>query len=184
MNEDKQRSLDLRLILPLSLLILEALAIIILVARGYEITQFLLILFILLGAFLVFQIGRQLVARWRVRQAMTKVKQGRALANAGINLQAIQLWKSLLFRLPKEHFFNVLQPMKTDYEDENMDEAIQQIRAILAESKTHFKLTNKLHKLTAQDQRIWHSKATELQKIIKALPGEPGKDLLDTQLHY
>ena len=181
MNEDNQRPLDLRLILPLSLLILEAIAMIILVARGYEITQFLLFLFILLGAFLVFQVSRQLVARGRVRQAVTKVKDGQTLADAEKNLQAIQLWKSLLFSLPKNHFKDVLQRMETVYEDENMNEAVQQVQAILAESKDFFKLANKLRKQTPKDRRDWQAQAVKLQKMIKALPEEPGQDLPDTQ---
>ena len=180
MNDDNQKTLDLRLILPSSLLILEAVALIILLASGYEITQFLLLFFILLGAFLVFQVGRQLVARWRFRQAVTKIKEGQALADAGKNLQAIQLWKSLLLSLPKEHFIDVLQRMETAYDDENMNEAFQQVEAILAESKDFFKLTNKRRKATAQDRRDWKAQAFKLQKMIKVLPEEPGQDLSDT----
>jgi len=181
MIEQNRKPFDLSLILPLFLLILEVVAIVVLVTTGYEITQFFVFFFILLGAFLVFQVGRQLFARWRIRQAVTKVKEGQALAEAGENLRAIRLWKCLLFSLPKEQFLDVLHRMETIYEEEHMDEAVQQVQAIQAESKEFFEMTRNLRKATPQDRRNWKALALELQKMIKALPEEPGLDLSDTK---
>ncbi|MFW5713070.1 MAG: hypothetical protein ACOCYU_00180 [Brevefilum sp.] len=181
MNQDNKRTLDLSLILPLSLLILEIIVIIVLLTSGYEITQFLIFLFILLGAFLVLQVGRQMLNRWRINQAVVKIKEGQILMDAGHNLQAIQLWKSLLFSLPKEHFFDVLQRIESAYEKEEMEEAIQQIQAIKAESKDFFQMTRNLQKATAEDRRDWQARAFKLQNMIKALPEKPGQDLSDTK---
>lgn len=181
MSEENKRPLDFKLILPSSLLILESIVVIVLITTGYEVTQILLFLFILIGAFLVFQVGRQLIARWRINQAVTKIKEGQALADAGENLRALRLWKSLLFSLPEESFFDVLQHMTTAYEDENMHEAIHQVRAIQAESRSFFEMTRNLRKATPQDRRDWKSRAFELQNMIKALPEKPGQDLSDTQ---
>ena len=180
MNKANKSNLDLSLILPLTLLILEAVVIIVLVATGYEITQTLLILFILLGVYLIYQIGRQLVGRWRINQAVTKIKEGKALADAGQNLQALQLWKSLLYTLPEEQFSEVLQRMASAYKDENMQEAVQQVQAIQSASKDFFEMSRNLRKATQQDRRDWQAMAYELQKMIKALPEEPGQDLSDT----
>lgn len=181
MNKENKKPLELNLILPLSLLILEAIIVIVLLATGYEITQFLLFFFILLGVFLVYQIGRHLAAKWRINQALTKIKEGQALADAGKQMEAIKLWKSLLFSLPQEHFIDVLQRMKAAYENRNMDEALQQIKAIQAESKDFFKMTRNLRKATPQDRRNWQARAFELQKMVNALPEEPGQDLSDTK---
>ncbi len=181
MNEENNRLFELNLILPLSLLILEIIVIIVLVASGYEITQFLLFFFILLGAFLILQVGRQLMAKWRINQAITKIKEGQALVEAGQHLQAIKLWKSMLFSLPQEHFFDVLKRIESAYEEKNMNEAIQQVQAIQAESKDFFEMTRNLRKGTPQDRRNWQTRAFELQNMIKALPEEPGQDLSDTK---
>ncbi len=181
MTQEKNRLIDLKLILPASLLILEAVAVIVLVMTGYEITQFLLLIFILLGVFLIFQVVQQLAARWRIRQAMTKIKEGQALADAGENLRAIRLWKSLLFSLPEESYFDVLERMAAAYEQENMNEALLQVEAIQAESKGFFKRTRNLHQATPQDRQNWKARALELQKMIQALPEEPGQKLSDTQ---
>jgi len=181
MDKENKSNLDLSLILPLALLILEAAVIIVLVASGYEITQTLIILFILLGVFLIYQIGRQLVGRWRINQAVTKIKEGQVLADAGKELQAVKLWKSLLYTLPEEQFTEVLQRIESVYENENMQEAVQQAQAIQSASKDFFEMSRNLRKATPQDQRDWRAKAFELQKMIKALPEEPGQDLSDTK---
>jgi ABC-type multidrug transport system fused ATPase/permease subunit len=181
MTQENENALDLNLFLPLSLLILEVVAIVVLAATGYEITQFLMLAFILLGVFLIFQVGRQLFARWRNHQTVTKVQEGQALADAGENLRAIRLWKSLLFSLPKERFFDVLNRMKTIYEDENMEAAIQQVQAIQEESEEFYEMTRNLRKATTQDRENWKSQAFKLQKMIHALPEEPGQDLSDTK---
>lgn len=181
MREDKKRNQDLSLILPLVLLILEVVAIIVLVAAGYKITQFLLYFFLILGVFFVYQIGRQLIARWRISQAVTKIKEGQALADAGQHLQAIKLWKSLLLTLPQEQFMDVLNRLQDAYENKNMEEAVQQVQAIQAESKDFFEMSRNLRKATPQDRRNWQARAFELQKMVSALPEEPGQDLSDTQ---
>jgi len=181
MSEQSKLPLDLNLILPAALLILEVIAIIILVLTGYKITQFLLIFFILLGAFLVFQVGRQLFARWRIHQAVTKVKEGQMLADAGKNLRAVRLWKSLLFSLPEKGFFDVLQRIASAYKEEDMPEAVQQAHAIQAESRGFFEMTRNLRKATPKDRRNWKARALELQKMIKALPEKPGQDFTDTK---
>lgn len=181
MTNENKRQLDLSLLLPLSLLILEVVAINILIAAGYEIPQFLLFIFILLAVFLVYRVGRQLFARWRIHRAITKIKEGQALADAGRHRQAIQLWKSLLFTLPQDQFLDVLQRIEAVYNHKNMEDAIQQVQAIHSESRDFFQMTRNLQKATPKDRRQWQAQAVELQNMIKALPEEPGQDLVDTQ---
>ena len=145
MTPNKEKSVNFSLFLPLALLILEIIAVILLVLTGYEITPFLMFFLILLGVFLLYQIGRQLIARWRINQAVTKIKEAQALADAGELLKAITLWKSLLLSLPEAHFFDVLNRMENAYEKVQMQEAVQQVRAIQSESPAFFEMTRGHH---------------------------------------
>jgi len=181
MAENNQQRLNLRLILPIALLLVELIVVIVLLVAGYEITTLLTYFFILLAVFLIYQIGRQLILRWRIQRAITKIEDADKLAQAGHTLDAIRLWKSLLFSLPRDHFLSVLSKMKGAYQNQGMEEAVQQINAIHSESVEYFQMINTVEKPTPKDRRDWQARAFELQNMIKALPTEPGQDLSDTK---
>jgi hypothetical protein len=66
MPGDNQPSLDLNLSLPLFLIILEFIVLILLLWTGFVILPLLQLFLILMGVFLIYQIGRRLLVRWRI----------------------------------------------------------------------------------------------------------------------
>jgi len=176
MNKKIDIQKNLSLLLPALVILLEVIVIVVLVTLGYEITQFLLFFFILLGIFLIAQIGQQLYTRWRLKQAIQKLDHAQELLESGQPLEAIKLWKRLLLSLPRDKYLVVLSKMKAVYQDQNMTEAVQQVSAVHSESKKFFSMTQDVKKVTHKDRRAWQNQAYKLRKMINALPEKKDPD--------
>lgn len=182
MSEENKKQLNLSLLLPAGLLLLEIIVILVMLATGYEITGFLLSFFILLAFFLIYQIARQQINNWQIKQAVKKIGQGKALADSNQPMQAIKLWKELLLKIPREKYLIVLEMMEETYQEQDMNEAVQQVKAIRSESVEFFEMTQGIERFTRRDQRKWKARAFELRKMIKALPEEKDQNLSDMNL--
>lgn len=181
MTQENKKQHNLSLLLPAGLLLLEIVAVIVLLASGYEITEFLLTFFILLGLFLLFQVARQLFTTWRVNRSFKRINAADEFAESGQPLEAIKIYKKNLLSLPKEKFLNVLFKMRRIYEEQNMVEAVQQVKAIHSESLEFFEMTKNRKRASYNDRRNWQARAIELRNMIKALPIEKGQDLSDVR---
>ena len=180
MVNNTKRKIDWLLILPAGLLLIEGIIVIVLLATGYEITQPMMFFFILLAAFLAFQVWRHLSTRIRVQKAVAKIDEGMALVDSGQPFEAIGLWKELLLSLPRDKYLDVLNMLENTYGEQNIYEAVQQVKAIRSESLNFFEITKNPQKATAKDRKDWQARALELRKMIKALPTEPGQDLSES----
>lgn len=179
MSETKKKRIDMLLILPAGLLLLEGIILIGLLAAGYEIKQSFMYFLILLAAFLIFQIGRQLSTRLRVQKSIGKVEDGKALVDSGKPFEAIKLWKGLLLSLPRDKYLAVLDMLEETYREENLTDGVQQAKAIRNESLNFFEMTKNPQHTTSNDRKEWQAKAMKLRRMVKALPTEPGQDLSD-----
>ena len=180
MTNNKKRRINWPLILPAGLLLIESIIVVVLLATGYEIDPLMMFFFILLAAFLAFQISRQLLTRIHVRRAVGKIDDAKALINNGQPYKAISLLKELLLRLPRDKYLDVLTILEEAYADQNMNNAVQQIKAICSESLNFFEMTKNPQKATAKDRKDWQARALGLRKMIKALPTEPDQDLSES----
>lgn len=179
MSETKKKRIDMLLILPAGLLLLEVVIVVVLLAAGYEIKQSFMYFLILLAAFLIFQIGRQLSTRLRVQKSVGKVEDGKALADSGKPFEAVKLWKGLLLSLPRDKYLEVLDMLEETYREKNLTDGVQQAKAIRNESLNFFEMTKNPQRTTSNDRKEWQAKAMKLRRMVKALPTEPGQDLLD-----
>lgn len=179
MTEENKKGINLNLILPAGLLLLLVIVFVVLVVAGYQITQFLFYFFLLLGIFLVFQVAKQLITEWRVKQAIKKIDDADLLAESGQPMEAIKLWKNLLLSLPKDQYLEVLRKMEETYQDQNMTKAVEQVKAIFSESLTYFKMAKGADRGTPKDKQDWRTRAYELRNMIKALPEAPDQNLTD-----
>ncbi len=177
--ESKKR-INLQLILPVLLLVIEIVVVIVLLVSGYEFTSYLPFFLILLGVFLANQIVRQGMIAWKVKKATSEVNSGDSLVEEGKPMAAIKIWKNALMELPKDLYLSTLQKMEKVYEDQSMEAGVQQVKAILTESNRFFAMTQLAKRSTPQDRQQWQAKAYELRNMIKALPEEKGQDLVDT----
>ncbi len=180
MENKKKNNIDWLIILPASLLLIEAIIVVVLLATGYEIDQALMFFLILLAAFLIFQIWRHLSTRLRVQRSVAKIEEGKDLVDSDQPYEAISLWKELLLSLPRDKYLDVLTLLEETYEEQNMSEAVQQVKAIRAKSVDFFEMTKISQKATAKDRKDWQARALELRKMIKALPTEPDQDLSES----
>ncbi len=172
MTEKKPKGINLQLLVPAALLVLLVVVFVILVVAGYQITQFLFYFFLLLSIFLVYQVARQLFTEWRVKQAIKKINTAESLADSGRPMEAIKVWKSLLFSLPQEEYLVVLKKMQKTYQEQNMIHAVEQVKAIHAESLTFFEMAKSAQRGSPKDKQDWRTQAYELRTKIKALPEE------------
>lgn len=179
-DKNKKRP-NLALLLPLGLLVVEAIAILVLLLTDTEITQSLIYFFVLLGIFLLWQVGRQLLTEWRVKQAINKARQAESIAESGRPMEAVKIWKKVLLSLPRDKYLEVLANMEQAYKNEEMEAAIQQVKAIHSESIEFFNMTQNIKRITPKDRRNWQARAYELRKMISALPEEKGQSLSDVQ---
>ena len=179
MSETKKERIDMLLILPAGLLLLEGIILIVLLAAGYEINQSFMYFLILLAAFLIFQIGRQLSTRLRVQKSVRKTEDGKALADSGKPFEAVKLWKGLLLSLPRDKYLEVLDMLEETYENENLIAGVQQAKTIRNESLHFFEMTKNPQRTTSNDRKEWQAKALKLRRMVKALPTESGQDLSD-----
>jgi len=170
---------DMLLLLPTGLLLLEGFIVVILLATGYEVKESFLYFLLLLAAFLIFQIGRQISRRLRVQKSIGKVEDGKALEDTGHPFEAIKLWKELLLSLPRDKYLEVLDMLEATYENQNLAAGVQQIKAIRNESLNFFEMTKNPQRTTANDRKEWQTQALKLRKMVKALPTEPAQNLSD-----
>jgi hypothetical protein len=179
MDQNRKRNLDLPLLLPLGLLIVEIIAIIVLLAIGIEITQYLLYFFIILGIYLLYQLSRQLLIRYRVARARNQQQEAAELAESGQPMEALKIWKKSLLQLPKDQYLETLALMESVYEEQEMIKGAQQIKAILEKSRMFFDTPRNFKEMTAEDRRNWQNEAFELRNMINKLPVQKGQDLSD-----
>ncbi len=170
MAQNKKKRIDLPLLLPLGLLLVEIIAIVVLLVIGFEITQYLLYFFIILAVYLIYQISRQLLTRTRVMRAIRQKEEGERLAEAGESIQAIQIWKKSILQLPQEQYIDTLEKMAEVYGVLNMTAAVQQTKAILQESRTFFEAQVDYQKMNPKERREWQGKAYQLREMINKLP--------------
>ena len=160
------------LLMPAILLLVECVALIALNQMGYRIPQNLLYIFIALGIFLVYKIGKQLSTILRVKGALRQLKSVDKLVEAGHGMAAIKEWKKLLLSLPEDKYLEILQRMETIYAQEDMQEAVMETKMVHAESVEFFEAfsaTNNHQMITRQD---WQNKAISLRNMIRDLPEE------------
>ncbi len=177
--QKKKNDLNLPLLIPLGLLILEIIVVIVLLGTGYEISGFVLVLLIFLAVFLTYQAARQFWMRLQVKKGISGMQQAEDLMESGETLEAIKQWKKILLKLPRDKYLDVLTQMENAYKELDMEKAVQQVRAIQSESIEFFEMTKVATKFTSKDRRNWQSKAFELHKMVQALPVEKGQDLED-----
>ena len=161
------------------MLLIEIVVIVIFLVSGYEITPFLLYFLIFLGIFLIYQIVRQVQFSWQSKRAAKEVEIAESLVKAGKPMEAIKKWKEVLLKLPKNQYLATLSKMEKTYENQEMKEAVQQVKAISSESIEFFEMTRQINRVSPQDRRRWQARAFELKNMIQALPEEKGQDLSD-----
>ena len=181
MRDQNKNKPNLSLLLPLGLLLVEVIAIVVLLLTGFEINQTLIFFFVLLGIFFLWQVGRQLFTQRRVKQAIKKTREADNIAESGRPLEAMKIWKNLLLSLPRDKYLETLAKMEKVYENLEMEEAVQQVKAIHSESLEFFDMTRNIKRITAKDRRKWQARAYELRKMISALPEEKGQSLSDVK---
>jgi hypothetical protein len=180
MADNKKRRIDWLLILPGSLLLIEIIFVVVLLVTDYQITQPMMFFLILLGIFLIFQIWRQFSTRLRVQRSVAKLDEAKSLVDSGKPFEAISLWKQLLLSLPRDKYLDVLTMLQETYANQDMQKAVQQVKAVRSESLNFFELTKNAQKATAKDRKDWQARALELRKMIKALPTEPDQSLSES----
>jgi len=181
MTDQNKKGPNLTLLLPLGLLLVEVIAIVVLLLTGFEINQTLIFFLALLGIFLLWQVGRQFFTQWRVKQAIKKASEADSIAEAGRPMEAMKIWKKLLLSLPRDKYLQTLANMEKVYKDQEMEEAVQQVKAIHSESLEFFDMTQNIKRITPKDRRKWQARAYELRKMISALPEEKGQSLSDVK---
>ena len=181
MTEENNNRINLALLLPLGLLIIEIIAVVVLLGSGYEISEFLFIFLSFLALFLIYQISRQVWVGRQMKKAIAGMEKAKGLIDTKKPLEAIKQWKKILLNLPQEEYLDVLTRMEKIYDSQEMTKAVQQIRAIQSESIEFFQMTKVAKNLTQKDRRKWQTQAFELQKMIRALPVKKGQDLSDVK---
>ena len=180
MKNRTNKKIDWVLILPASLLLIETIIVVVLLAAGYEINQLMMFIFILLAGFLAFQTWRQISLRLHVKKAVKKIDKGKKLVDLGRTFEAIDLWKNIIPSLPRDKYLDVLNLLEEAYQDQEMNAGVQQVKAIRSESLNFFQMTKDPRKATIKDRKDWQARALEIRKMINALPTEPGQDLSES----
>ncbi len=172
MTENKKSQPNWPLLLPIGLLIVEIIVVIIMRLTGFTISQYLFYFFILLGVYLLYQIGKQLFIQMRVRSVMKKFDEAKHLADSGQPFEAIKEWKKLLLQLPREKYLEVISMMEETYKKLEMSKAVQQTKNIHSELIEFFELTKQNQKPTNQDKQDWKLRVNEIRNMISDLPEE------------
>lgn len=181
MGQNKS-SINWALLIPLGLLLLEAIAVMVMITSGYEISQVLFFFLIFLAIFLVYQIFRQLSTQWRVKHATSQLTQAQALIDSDKPLEAITLLKEALFSLAESDYLAALNLMNDTYAKENMDDAVAQISAIHTESIHLFKMRQQQQRFTEQDKHKWRVQADKLRNMIQGLPEHKEQSLSEARM--
>lgn len=172
MAENKKSQPNWPLLLPIGLLVVEIIVVVIMRLSGFAISQYLFYFFIILGFYLLYQIGKQLILQMRVRNALNKLVEAKQLADSGKPFEAIRAWKILLLQLPRDKYLEVLTLIEETYQQLGMTKAVQQTKNIHSESIEFFELTGQVQRATNQDRQDWQLQANELRNMINDLPEE------------
>lgn len=172
MTKNTNRKLDINLLLPAGLLILEITAVVVLLIMGYEISIFLIYFLALLSVFLVYQIFKQWMVRRLIKQAIRKLDDADDASRSNRPTEAMKMIKEVLLSLPRENYLIALSKLEAVYEKEQMKNAVQQTIAIREKSLELFKLNEIVTKASPNDRRDWRARAIELRDMIDALPVE------------
>ncbi|MCB2210410.1 hypothetical protein KQH62_05910 [bacterium] len=160
------------LLLPVGLLVVEIIVVIVLLAMGYEITQYLFFFFVLLALFLLYQIGKQLVMNRRLKKMINEMVAAQELADSGQYLEAVKEWKRLLLLLPREAYLEVLNNLEDAYTQLEMPKAVSQVRTIHSESIEFFSATDEIQKMNMQERQELQKRSNQIRDMIRALPEE------------
>jgi len=177
LTENKFKRLNGSLLLPIGMLVMEGIVFLVLLATGYEISPLLRNFLLILGAFLVYQIGRQILILINMSKAVSQIDEGDQLVESGQPMRAIKLWKDSLIKLPRQQYQAVLSKLEATYQQENMRHAVQQVKAIRSESDALFSIANEAKRLTAKDRNDWQARSLKIRDMIQALPVEKGQSL-------
>lgn len=172
MAENKKTQQNWPLLLPIGLLIVEGIVVAIMLLTGFTISQYLFYFFILLGVYLIYQIGKQLFILLRVNNAMKKFTEAKHLAETDKPFEAIKAWKRLLLQLPKEKYLEVLSLLEETYQKLGMAKAVQQTKNLHSESIEFFELTSQKEKPSNKERQTWQLRVNEIRKMIINLPEE------------
>jgi hypothetical protein len=172
MAERKDTQPNWPLILPIGLLIIELIVFVVMRLTSFTISEYLFYFLILLGFYLLYQIGKQLLILVRVRGTMKKLSEAKHFAESGHPLKAIREWKKLLLQLPKKKYLEVLASMEETYQALGMMEAVRQTKNVHSESIEFFALTGQDKRPTNNERKEWQLRANEIRKMIKDLPEE------------
>ena len=170
MSENNKTQPNWPLLLPIGLLVVEIIVVAVMRLAGFTISQYLFYFFIILGVYLIYQIGKQLIAQIRVRSALNKLAEAKQLADSGQSFEAIKEWKKLLLQLPREKYLEVLSLLEETFLQLEMPKAVQQTRNIQSESVEFFEATKQTQRVTNQDRQDWQMRANEIRNMINDLP--------------
>jgi hypothetical protein len=172
MSDKPKSSPNWSLLMPVLLLLTECIAILVMRLMGYTITHNLLYFFIALGIFLIYRIGKYLIASWRVRNAIRQLNSVDKLIESGQPMEAIRQWKKLLLSLPQDKYLEVLSRMEKVYEQEEMPKAALEVKMVHSESIEFFEALSETNKNKLINRQDWQSRAIALRNMIRALPEE------------
>jgi hypothetical protein len=180
MDQKNKKPFNPLLIVPIGLLSLIVIVMVVFFIIGYEITTSIVFFFLLLSAFLVMQIIKQVKTRYQVKKAVEDIQKADDLAVDGDIISAIKIWKNLLLTLPKEQYLSVISKLEAAYQKENMDNAVEQTRAIKSKSLKFFNAVQNNKKVSPKDRQEWQTQVKEIRTMVTALPEEPEQSLEDT----
>jgi len=172
MTTNTNKKLDINLLLPAGLLILEITAVVVLLVLGYEINIFLIYFLVLLSVFLFYQIFKQWMVRRLIKQAIRKLDDADEASKSNRPTEAMKIIKEVLLSLTRENYLIALSKLEAVYEKEQMKDAVQQTIAIREKSLELFKINETVTKASPNDRRDWQARAVELRDMIDALPVE------------
>ncbi len=170
MTEENKKRIDMSLVLPIGLILIEVIAVIGLMGFGYEISEFLSAFLIFLGIFLVLQIAQQLLLKQQIKKAATGAKRAVELADSDQPMEAIKAWKDVIFSLPKEKYLDALARMGKIYQAQEMTNAVQKVKDIHAESIALFDMSQNVRRTSQKDRHDFQSRTSKLRQMVQELP--------------
>ena len=172
MTEENKKRIDMSLVLPIGLILIEVIAVIGLMVLGYEIPKFLSSFLIFLDIFLVLQIAQQLLLKHQIKKATLETKRAIELADSDQPMEAIKTWKDVILSLPKEKYLDALARMGKIYQAQEMTNAVQKVKDIHAESIALFDLSQNIKRTSQKDQHDFQSMTSKLRQMVQELPEE------------
>ena len=179
MDQKNKKQLNPALFLPIGLLLLIVIVMVVFLIIGYDINTSIIFFFLLLSSFLVLQIIKQVKTRYQVKKAVEDIEKADELAMQGDSMSAIKTWKSLLHTLPKEQYLSVLSKLEAAYQKKDMENAVEQTRAIKSKSLKFFNAVQNSKKVSPKDRQEWQTQVNEIRTMVTALPEESEQSLED-----